>query len=246
MAKIERSVNYKVPADRCFEVLRVLILDMGVSVGSIDERSRTINGTFKATTSTADKTERGLPIKCVCFAAGEHSTDVRLIYHNAGQFAKFVSPDVPTKMDNIFASLNQTLGGVPTMVSEESSETKVLGPAPYNGTLKSMPDYAAELYKSGLSNPQIESKLIQKSLHSQSVGEIMKELASLRAGQTRDAGRKNMLYGSLVCTAGIIATAVTYAAAGGGGTYVVAWGGIIFGAGQFVRGVPQLHGKVGK
>jgi hypothetical protein len=246
MAKVERSQNYKVPADRCFEVLRALLIDRGVIVGSIDERSRTITGTFKATTSTTDKTERGLPIKCVCFAAGEHSTDVRLIYHNAGQLTKFVSPDVPTKMDNIFTSLDLTLGGVPTSDSDESSQAKAREQdASDSGTIQSMSDYGAELYKSGLSHPQIESRLIQKGLHSQSVGEIMKDLSAVRAGETRDAGRKNMLWGSLVCVAGIIATAVTYATASGGGTYVVAWGAIIFGVGQFVRGLQQLHGKVG-
>jgi hypothetical protein len=45
------------------------------------------------------------------------------------------------------------------------------------------------------------------------------------------------LYGGLWCVGGIIVTAVTYSAASGGGSYVVAWGAILFGAIQFFRGL---------
>lgn len=46
-----------------------------------------------------------------------------------------------------------------------------------------------------------------------------------------------MLYGALWCIGGIVITVVTYSAASGGGTYVVAWGAIIFGFIQFVKGL---------
>ena len=50
---------------------------------------------------------------------------------------------------------------------------------------------------------------------------------------------RNMLVGGLWCAGGIIVTGFTYAAASGrgGGSYVVAWGAIVFGAIQFFRGL---------
>lgn len=50
-------------------------------------------------------------------------------------------------------------------------------------------------------------------------------------------GRANALIGALFFFGGIIVTIVTYTAAEGGGTYVVAWGAIIFGAIQMFRGL---------
>jgi len=55
-------------------------------------------------------------------------------------------------------------------------------------------------------------------------------------------GQRNMLYGALWCTGGIIITLVTYGMASsgsGGGTYVIAWGAVLFGAIQFFKGLFQ-------
>jgi hypothetical protein len=53
----------------------------------------------------------------------------------------------------------------------------------------------------------------------------------------RAKANRDMLVGGLWCVGGIIVTVVTLAAASGGGTYVVAWGAIIFGGIQFFRGL---------
>jgi hypothetical protein len=54
----------------------------------------------------------------------------------------------------------------------------------------------------------------------------------------RAAADRNMLVGGLWCVGGIVVTWVTYSAASsGGGSYVVAWGAIIFGALRFFRGL---------
>jgi hypothetical protein len=50
-----------------------------------------------------------------------------------------------------------------------------------------------------------------------------------------------MLHGALWCGGGILVTVFTYAAASGGGTYVVAWGAIVFGAIQFFKGVANRN-----
>jgi hypothetical protein len=53
-------------------------------------------------------------------------------------------------------------------------------------------------------------------------------------------GQSNMLVGALVCIGGILVTAITYSAVKEtGGTYIIAWGAIVFGAIQFFRGLFQ-------
>lgn len=56
-----------------------------------------------------------------------------------------------------------------------------------------------------------------------------------------DVGRRNMAIGGVVFLIGVIVTVATYAAASGpgGGRYVIAWGAIVFGALQFLRGASQ-------
>jgi len=49
--------------------------------------------------------------------------------------------------------------------------------------------------------------------------------------------KRNMIVGGLWCGGGAAVTAVTYANASGGGTYVVTWGAIIFGGFQFLKGL---------
>jgi hypothetical protein len=57
----------------------------------------------------------------------------------------------------------------------------------------------------------------------------------------QEIGKKNMLYGALWCMGGIIVTTVTYIMAGEGGTYIVTWGAIVFGAFQFFKGFVQYN-----
>ncbi len=49
--------------------------------------------------------------------------------------------------------------------------------------------------------------------------------------------KRDLLIGGLWCGGGLAVTLYTHVAASGGGTYVVAWGAIIFGGWQFVKGL---------
>lgn len=53
-------------------------------------------------------------------------------------------------------------------------------------------------------------------------------------------GSKNILVGLIIFVIGAFITFATYSAAGGGGRYVVAYGAIAVGAGQFLYGLVQL------
>ncbi|MFN2530672.1 MAG: hypothetical protein ABR555_05195 [Pyrinomonadaceae bacterium] len=248
MAKIEKDQSYTFPPDRCLKVLHDVLLDFGVRVEAFDTTSRIITGQFKAATSTTDSTERELPIRCACLPAGQDSTIVRLTYNNRGQLKKFVSPDVPTKMGSLFASLAQYLNEQPVTASgvQQDSPLELVEHERADEQPQPLAVYAAGLYKIGLSNPQIESKLMEKGLSALSVVEIMRDISKQRAGATKEAGTRNMLLGVLLCVGGIVVTGVTYAVAMGGGTFIVAWGAIIFGAGLFVRGLQQYQGKLGR
>lgn len=61
------------------------------------------------------------------------------------------------------------------------------------------------------------------------VSEVYKENSGARA----KSGLVSMFLGALFCIGGIAITVVTMSAAEGGGTYVVTWGAILFGAIQF-------------
>jgi hypothetical protein len=60
----------------------------------------------------------------------------------------------------------------------------------------------------------------------------------------RKVGVKNMLFGALWFVVGIVVTAVTYQSASHGGHYIIAWGAVLFGAIQFLRGLFQVLANV--
>lgn len=102
--------------------------------------------------------------------------------------------------------------------------------------------FAAEQMKNGASAQQIQSMLVEKGLDQDSAATVVSNLTRMRSEAIYEAGKKNMLYGALWCIGGIVVTAATYSAAPGGGTYVVAWGAIVFGAIQFFHGLIQSSG----
>ena len=53
----------------------------------------------------------------------------------------------------------------------------------------------------------------------------------------------NIIVGALWCVGGILVTALTYnAVKETGGHYIIAWGAILFGGLQFLKGIGQLGG----
>lgn len=99
--------------------------------------------------------------------------------------------------------------------------------------------YAVELVKGGSSASQVESKLMEKGLDQASASIIVKNIFSFRSNAIKEAAKKNMLYGALWCIGGLVVTVISFSAASAGGRYVLAWGAIIFGAIQFLRGLFQ-------
>jgi len=111
------------------------------------------------------------------------------------------------------------------------------------GVVQEIYALAAEQMRSGASGPEIQSMLVEKGLNQEAAATVIENLTSMRSEAVRSAGRKNMLYGALWCIGGIVITAVTYTSARPGGTYLVTWGAIVFGAIQFFRGLMQSSGE---
>jgi hypothetical protein len=100
--------------------------------------------------------------------------------------------------------------------------------------------FAADQMRKGVSVAQVEQNLQAHGLDAASAHTVVENLSSARSKALREHGRKNMIVGGLWCAGGTAVTVLTMQAAQGGGTYVVAWGAILFGAIQFFRGLSQF------
>ena len=107
-------------------------------------------------------------------------------------------------------------------ISETSQEKRI----------KMVYEHAAELMKGGLSASKVEVQLVEEGLEPELAALVMQQLWTLR----HSTGNKNMLYGAFFLVGGLIVTGVTYLMAIEGEAYIIAYGAIIFGAIQFLRG----------
>ena len=101
--------------------------------------------------------------------------------------------------------------------------------------------FAAEQLRDGARPDEVEKSLLEQGVDLETARVAVNELMRLHAQVNRGAGVKDMIYGALWCFGGIALTVFSHQAAAnaGGGSYVVAWGAVIFGALQFFRGVFQ-------
>ena len=83
----------------------------------------------------------------------------------------------------------------------------------------------------------IKEELLALGVSDETATKIIEETHVAIEEAKNEKAKKDMLYGGLWCIGGIVVTAATYSAAQGGGRYFVAWGAIIFGAIQFIKGV---------
>jgi hypothetical protein len=106
--------------------------------------------------------------------------------------------------------------------------------------VESIYNFAAQELNNGVSPEMVEQRLVAHGLPAEAAATVVNGLVEARSNAHKKAGQRNMLIGGLVCVVGLIVTIVTYSnAVAGGGTYVVAWGAILFGAVQFFQGIYQ-------
>ncbi|HAS42941.1 MAG TPA: hypothetical protein DCS93_20845 [Microscillaceae bacterium] len=99
-------------------------------------------------------------------------------------------------------------------------------------------DYAANLLiNENYTSYEAKEALIEQGLDQETAAIVIDKLEK-DIGEVKQKGaNKDMIYGALWCIGGIVVTAASYSAASGGGTYVVTWGAILFGAVQFFKGL---------
>ena len=90
---------------------------------------------------------------------------------------------------------------------------------------------------SGRSGTTARITLTNAGMSERQAADIVHGLTTRIAEEKRKQANKDILRGALWCGGGLIVTMVTYSMASGGGSYVVAWGAIIFGAIQLIRGL---------
>lgn len=112
----------------------------------------------------------------------------------------------------------------------------------HQDTTQQMYNYAAKLlFKQKKTDEETKECLIRSGgLTPEVADHIINDLNTRYKEEEKKAGRSNMLFGALWCIGGIIVTVMTYNASSEGGTYIVAWGAMLFGAIQFIRGLAQV------
>jgi hypothetical protein len=99
---------------------------------------------------------------------------------------------------------------------------------------------AAEQMLYGVAPSRIKQTLTDRGLDAEAAATVVKKVDQARTSALKRAGKKNMLFGASWCIGGIAVTAITYEAASqGGGTFIIAWGAVLFGGIQFLHGLFQ-------
>ena len=104
--------------------------------------------------------------------------------------------------------------------------------------------HGAARLRHGASRETIEHELVAQGLEPALAEQVVRELIAAyrvrvqRRRQEGHPGREDMIIGGVICGVGIAITVATYqvASSSGGGTYLMAWGPIIFGGWRFLRG----------
>jgi len=103
-------------------------------------------------------------------------------------------------------------------------------------TAETIYKYAAEMMQNGSTAEQIQDRLVEKGLDKLSASIVVQNLMNAQLQAINEGAKKNMLYGALWCIGGIVFTVSSYSDANPGGTFTIAWGAILFGAIQFIKG----------
>lgn len=99
-------------------------------------------------------------------------------------------------------------------------------------------EYAANLlFKENKSIAETKAAIISNGISEEIATLVVSNIIRQIKEAKTERAKKDITYGAIWCVGGIIVTAVTYSAASGGGTYVVAWGAILIGAIQLIKGL---------
>jgi hypothetical protein len=106
---------------------------------------------------------------------------------------------------------------------------------------------ARTLLEGGMTPDNVEQRLVERGVHRVAARVMVAEVATVPRPAADGAGPadyedgwRTVRYGALWIAGGLIVTMFTFAVAAGGGSYVIAWGAMLYGAIQFVRGASRV------
>jgi hypothetical protein len=99
---------------------------------------------------------------------------------------------------------------------------------------------AANLANAGKSKDKIQTELKEMGVSESTASVVIENTFRALKKAHREAGARNVFVGAAWCVGGVVVTALTYQLASGGGTFIVAWGAILFGGIQVLRGLGQV------
>lgn len=97
---------------------------------------------------------------------------------------------------------------------------------------------ALKLMDDGLGSAQVEAELVAQGHSAEHARAVVDSLADYASAQSQaqamsggesGAGQMDLVVGALFLLGGLALTLITFAAASGGGTYVLAWGPMLYG-----------------
>lgn len=82
--------------------------------------------------------------------------------------------------------------------------------------------------------------LIEQGLDEENATVVVFNLEKQIKAEKKERAKKDILYGALWFVGGTVITVATYSAASGGGRYMIAWGAILLGGVQLVKGLVNI------
>jgi predicted phage tail protein len=106
---------------------------------------------------------------------------------------------------------------------------------------------ALKWLEDGLSREDVERELVAAGTSPAVARDVVESLGDYAAAQANaqaqagggGGGGADVLVGALFLVGGLLLTAVTLAAASGGGTYVLAWGPMLYGGIRLMKGLAR-------
>jgi hypothetical protein len=129
-------------------------------------------------------------------------------------------------------------GGI-TMSSQDVTPDESQQPDP-KLVIQQIASVAAQQIRNGQPRYAVIKMLTERGVPQQFATQVVDQLFAVRREALKKRAERDMLIGGLFCVGGVILTILTYSSASSspsGGTYILAWGPIIFGAVQFFRGL---------
>jgi hypothetical protein len=104
-------------------------------------------------------------------------------------------------------------------------------------------NYAADLMiNKKIKAAEVRNMLMQQGIDAQAATTVVDALGVEISKQKKERAKRDMMFGGGICIVGLIITLVSYSvASSSGGTYVVTWGAVIFGALQFFKGLISMR-----